>query len=185
MSGTQAISFLSLAILSCLGLPSTSANWSGSIEEFHFHVYWFQNNPSQISQAVKIRQMVIDNVRANNFTAVCNGVTKEILPNLDEANVPHFNKEPIGPHPCGSYEIWVPREYLPHLMSFFMLNRGDLSVLLHPLGGAIGMSSYEGHTTHAMWLGPSFRINLDVLSKKNGDPPQYPGLRLGYSSPGK
>merc|ERR1711872_556782 len=133
----------------------------------------------------RLRHMIIDNVKAKNFTAVCNGVTTEILPNLDEQHVPAFNRGPIGPHPCGSFEVWTPKEYFPHLMSFFMLNRGDISVLLHPLGGPIGMSSYEGHTVHAMWLGPSFRIDLSILSKTVGDPPQYPALKLGYSSPRK
>jgi len=163
--------------------PLSLAERTKGIKEFHFHVYWFQHNRAQTLQAVRLRQMIIENVKARNFTAVCNGVTAAILPGLDEENVPDFNKEPKGPHPCGSYEVWTPKEYLPQLMSFFMLNRGELSVLLHPLGGPLGMSSYEGHTDHVMWLGPSFRIDLSILSKSAGDPPQYPGLGLGYSAP--
>merc|ERR1711990_658801 len=167
------------------GLLSISdAKQHDAIKEYHFHVYWFQTNMEQTRQAVRLRSMIIDNVKAGNFTAVCNGVVKATNPRLtqlDEENVPDFNVGPRGPHPCGSFEVWTPKEFLPQLMSFFMLNRGDLSILLHPLGGALGISSHEGHTTHAMWLGPSFRIDLSILPKTAGDPPQYPGLKLGYS----
>ena len=52
-----------------------------------------------------------------------------------------------------------------NILHFPQIYAGELSILLHPLGGSIGMSSHEGHTTHAMWLGPSFRIDLSILSK--------------------
>lgn len=181
----KALVYFTILASACMEMSTVAANWSGNIEEFHFHVYWFQHNPVQSRQALRLREMIVDNVRARNFTAVCNGVTKKILPNLDEDAVPKFNTGPLGPHPCGSFEVWTPKEYLPQLMSLFMLNRGDLSILLHPLGGPIGMSSYEGHTVHAMWLGPSFRIDLSVLSHTVGDSAQYPSLGLGYSSPRK
>ena len=63
-------------------------------------------------------------------------------------------------------------------MSFMMLNRGDLTILLHPLGP----NEMIDHTKDAMWLGPSFRLNLDALSPDRADRPQYPELRLGYNA---
>ena len=42
----------------------------------------------------QLRSMIIDNVKAGNFTAVCNGVVKATNPRLaqlDEENVPDFN----------------------------------------------------------------------------------------------
>ena len=59
-----------------------------------------------------------------------------------------------------------------------MYNRGSLSVLVHPLG----RTEVRDHTTDAMWLGPSFRLDLSTLNPDGGDDPQYPELGLGYSS---
>ena len=88
------------------------------------------------------------------MTVVCDGVTSAIVPGLDDSKVPYFNTGPIGPHPCGSFEIWVPQEYLPHMLSFMMFNRGDITVLVHPLG----KTEVRDHTVDAMWLGNPYPI---------------------------
>ena len=132
------------------------------------------------------------------MTVVCDGVTSAIVPGLDDSKVPYFNTGPIGPHPCGSFEIWVPQEYLPHMLSFMMFNRGDITVLVHPLG----KTEVRDHTVDAMWLGnpypignkdPGFLVkflhsysplifsDVSPLLTSGGDPPQYPELGLGYS----
>ena len=111
------------------------------------------------------------------MTVVCNGITSEILPQLDDSKVPKFNTKPIGPHPVGSFEVWVPVEYLPKMLTFMMYKRGTLSVLVHPLG----RTEIRDHTSDAMWLGPSFPLDLSPLDTSGGDDPQYPELGLGYS----
>ena len=83
-----------------------------------------------------------------------------------------------SPHPVGSFEVWTPREFLPEMLSFMMYNRGSLSILVHPLG----RTEVRDHTTDALWLGPSFRLDLSALNPDGGDDPQYPELGLGYSS---
>ena len=42
--------------------------------------------------------------------------------------VPLFrvNNGPMGPHPAGSYEIWVPDSSFAGVYSYLTLNRGDL-----------------------------------------------------------
>jgi aromatic ring-cleaving dioxygenase len=64
------------------------------------------------------------------------------------------------------------------MMSFAMLHRGDLTVLLHPLAH----DSLEDHTRDAMWLGEMTRINVHHLTEVGGDEPEFPELGLGYSS---
>ena len=91
---------------------------------------------------------------AGNMTAVCHGVTSDMLPGLDESKIPGVHYGPIGPHPVGSFEVWVPQEYLPHMLSFMMYNRGDLSILVHPLG----KTEIQDHTTDAMWLGKPYPL---------------------------
>jgi len=40
----------------------------------------------------------------------------------------------VGPHPTGQFEIWTPIEYFAEIYTFLTIERGILSVLLHPLG---------------------------------------------------
>ena len=148
-----------------------------TVKEYHFHVYWAQNNREQEAAALAIRDSVILEVAAGNMTVVCDGVTSDILPGLDDSEVPHFNTQPKGPHPVGSFEVWTPREYLEHMMTFMMYHRGSLSVLVHPLG----KTELRDHTSDAMWLGPSYPLDLSALNPHGGDDPQYPELGLGYS----
>ena len=147
------------------------------VKEFHLHTYWAQENKEQEREALALRDAIIMEVVAGNMTVVCNGVTSDILPGLDDSKVPHFNTEPRGPHPVGSFEVWTPREFLPNMLTFMMYKRGSLSVLVHPLG----RTEVRDHTSDAMWLGPSYRLDVSVLSLDGGDDPQYPELGLGYS----
>ena len=64
------------------------------------------------------------------------------------------------------------------MLSFTMLNRGALSVLIHPLG----RTEVEDHTKHSMWLGTPFPLELANLNATGGDDPQYAELKLGYSA---
>ena len=75
-----------------------------SIKEFHFHVYWFQNNASQEKEALAFKEAVIMQVKSKKFIVVCDGMDQKVLPSL-KSPVPKVNRAPIGPHPCGSYEV--------------------------------------------------------------------------------
>eukprot|EP00094_Tigriopus_californicus_P008938 TCALIF_08614-PA protein Name:"Similar to DODA DOPA 4,5-dioxygenase (Amanita muscaria)" AED:0.16 eAED:0.30 QI:0/0/0/0.75/1/1/4/0/174 len=148
------------------------------IKEFHFHIYWLQNNPEQEWQALTLKEKIVDEVHNGNFTVVCDGITNEILPTINEDEVPGFNVQPIGPHSCGSFETWVPRESYAKFLSFILLNRGDLTIFIHPLGN----NEIDDHTIHASWLGQSYPLDLSPLSAVGGDDPQYPELGLGYNA---
>ena len=162
-------------------IDSTDTAFSNDpeIKEWHFHVYWFQNRPEAYDAALRLRDELIAGVENGDFVVVLNGVTAEMLPGLDESHIPHINTKPVGPHPCGSYEVWVPKEYFADAMSLFMERRGELSILLHPLT----RHEVEDHWSRNMWLGPPFRLDLTVLSEDIGHVPlQYPELKLGYSA---
>ena len=81
-----------------------------------------------------------------------------VLPNFNSTSeVPHVNMGPMGPHPAGSYEVWVPQEYLGLVTS---------------------------HTGRIMWMGVPFNLDRTVLAfdEEHCDSPQYPELGLGYSA---
>jgi DOPA 4,5-dioxygenase len=134
------------------------------IKEFHFHVYWFINDQQTKRQAEDLRNEIIRLNRSKYFVAIP----------LDTVNY-----EPRGPHPIGSYEVWVPQEYFAKVYSWFLLHRpSNISVLLHPL------TRHEllDHTERAVFLGSSIPLKLDALSSQlDKVPAQYPELGLGYS----
>jgi DOPA 4,5-dioxygenase len=148
--------------------------------EFHFHVYFFQTNDASVADAFRLKNELLNGVAAKKFVLVCDGVNSTILNGFtSEAEVPPVNMEPRGPHPIGSFEVWVPTESLGAVMSHMMMHRGELSILFHPLS----RHCVEDHTGRAMWLGPTFNIDRTVLAFDDSecDPPQYPELGMGYS----
>jgi hypothetical protein len=74
-------------------------------KQWHFHVYFFQNNEQSVADAKRIQNDLIDYVKREEAVFVLNGVTSDILPGLNDSTVPEFNMEPIGPHACGSFEV--------------------------------------------------------------------------------
>ncbi|KAG0221867.1 hypothetical protein BGW41_006464 [Actinomortierella wolfii] len=152
-------------------LMSTTMNkdhespYDNEIKEFHFHVYWFQNNAASLASAVKLRERIQCLVDEGFFRVVPlkNGI----------------NMTPVGPHPIGSYEVWVPREDFARAYSWFVLNRGPHSVLIHPLTRDV----VADHSTRAAWLGTPVPLDLSGLSPLDHITSQYPELKLGYAAP--
>jgi DOPA 4,5-dioxygenase len=158
---------------------ATGAFPDAQIREWHFHVYFFQRREESVASALRMQARLVRAVERGSLVAVCDGVTARILPALNESEVPPVNLGPVGPHPAGSFETWVPAEHLASALSLFMLHREELSVLIHPLTA----HTIEDHTGRAMWLGDPWPIDRTVLSPIGGDPPQYASLGLGYSAP--
>ncbi|KAL2917635.1 hypothetical protein HK105_202922 [Polyrhizophydium stewartii] len=138
------------------------------IKEYHFHVYWFLNDPKTEALAMALRQRILELNDQGYFVAV---------------PLATVNRVPRGPHPIGSYEVWVPFEHFARAYSFFTLNRPDpLIILLHPL------TRHEviDHTTRAVYLGgpAALPLKVDELTDTlSATPAQYPHLGLGYSAP--
>ncbi|KAA8908982.1 DOPA-like domain-containing protein [Sphaerosporella brunnea] len=137
---------------------------ANEVKEWHFHIYFNTSSPSQRAAALNLRDAVLALRKAGVFAAV---------------PLKRVNTAPIGPHPAGSYEIWVPRESFAAVFSFLALNHGTLSVLVHPLT----REEVADHSTRKAWIGEPWPVLLDVLDEaKEKVPLQYPSLGLGYSS---
>ncbi|KAF8924238.1 hypothetical protein BGZ58_002007 [Dissophora ornata] len=149
--------------------PSTSdlqSEYDNEIKEFHFHLYWFQDNGASQASAVKLRDRILQLADQGFFQVVPlkNGV----------------NTSPRGPHPIGSYEVWCAREDFARCYSWFVLNRGPHSVLIHPLT----KEEIADHSTRATWLGTPVPLDYSRLRPViDHVPSQYPELGLGYNAP--
>ena len=75
-----------------------------------------------------------------------------------------WHDEPVGPHPASMYQVAFAAAEFPHLVPWLALNRGALTVLVHPQAE----NAYDDHTAHAMWLGPPLPLRLDVLRRARG-----------------
>lgn len=150
-----------------------------AIKEFSFYVYWHQNNVEDFAKAMRLREHLVDLVEQEKFVAVLDGVSRSTFPELNMATVPHIEVAPDGPHPAAHFEVWVPIEAYGHVMSFFMLHRGELSVLSVPHS----RWELEDFTGRAVWIGPEWRIDTSALKVDLGTAPErFPELGLGYSS---
>ncbi|CAE6464137.1 unnamed protein product [Rhizoctonia solani] len=122
------------------------------IREWHFHIYFLQRNTAQHAAALALRDAVLRLRRDGAFVAV---------------PLYRVNTAPVGPHPAGSYEIWVPSESFASVYSYLCQHRGDL----------------RDHEYRQAWMGPSFPLDLDTLPIRSEEIPlQYSLLKLGYSS---
>ncbi|KAI0257758.1 DOPA-like domain-containing protein [Gloeopeniophorella convolvens] len=134
------------------------------IKEWHFHIYFHQKNASEHQAALELRDAVLRLRRDGAFVAV---------------PLYRVNEGPMGPHPVGSYEIWCPSESFVSVFSYLCMNRGELSILVHPLT----REERGDHEVRRAWIGPSYPLDLSVLPVKSEMTPlQYPSLKLGYSS---
>ena len=70
-----------------------------------------------------------------------------------------FHEKPVGPHPRFSYQVHFRNDQLAPLISWLTLNRGDLTVFVHPNTG----EALEDHRDRAIWLGQQVPLNLDAL----------------------
>lgn len=70
-----------------------------------------------------------------------------------------FHEKPVGPHPRFSYQVLFRNDQLGPLLSWLALNRGDLTVFVHPNTG----QQLADHRDRALWLGRQETLDLSVL----------------------
>jgi len=73
-----------------------------------------------------------------------------------------WHDAPVGPHPTSMYQVAFTVDQFARLVPWLMLNRGPLTVLVHPETG----DDYTDHSQHALWLGTPLPLDLEVLRRK-------------------
>ena len=112
----------------------------GTITAYHAHVYY---DPAKTrSRAERLRERVAER--------------------FPQAKLGRWHDELVGPHPQSMYQIAFPTEMLAEFMPWLMLNRGGLTVLLHPETG----DNYTDHSAHAAWFGAVLPLRLEVFRRK-------------------
>lgn len=109
-----------------------------NIKNYHFHLY-YSLEEAQISKA----------------TIILNKLAQE-KPGIP---IGRIWEKPVGPHPIGSCQVTVEREKFSEMMEWFLANRQELSLFIHPNTG----DDLIDHTVHTIWLGNEFSLNTDMF----------------------
>jgi len=111
------------------------------IVDYHAHVYY--DPASARDAAARLREGI-----AAAFPSVRLG---------------RWHDSPVGPHPVAMYQVAFAVADFPRLVPWLMLNRGELTILVHPNTD----DEYADHARHALWLGEMLTLRLDVLKRKD------------------
>lgn len=109
---------------------------ANAIHAWHAHVYF---DPEHRAPALILREQV-----GARFPAAVLG---------------RWHAVPIGPHPRAMFQIAFAPGLFPTLVPFLALNRGGLTVLVHPESGR----PKDDHLKHAIWMGEVLALNADIL----------------------
>jgi aromatic ring-cleaving dioxygenase len=108
---------------------------TGAIHDYHAHVYY---DALSRDRAARLRAWL-----EQRFTV----------------RMGRWHDVPVGPHPTAMYQVAFAPDQFPTLVPFLMMNRGGLTVLVHPEAGR----PRDDHTLHAMWMGEVLPLRTDVL----------------------
>lgn len=106
-----------------------------TIESYHVHVYYDENT-------IETAREVIE--RAGS---------KFDLP------IGRMHEKPVGPHPVWSCQLSVDKNKFGRVIPWFLLNRQQLVIFVHPITG----DDLADHTEHALWLGEKLDLKLDIF----------------------
>ncbi|ODN02279.1 DOPA 4,5-dioxygenase [Orchesella cincta] len=112
------IVFLALLFCATYAYCRTTSLDESDVHGYHFHVYFYPGAPRSSQDAIGFRDAIQNQISSGH---------------LADCIVKPVNMGPYGPHMVGNYETCCNKTSIPQALSFFMLNHGNLSVLVHPL----------------------------------------------------
>ncbi|KAI5964239.1 uncharacterized protein KGF55_002181 [Candida pseudojiufengensis] len=131
------------------------------VKYYDFHIYYFHRIPESLQESDKLREKLIADFPEDSKNG---SILIKKLP----------NDTIIGPHPTQFWEADVQRpEIFVKVLSWFQLNHGNLSVLIHPQTG----NDLKDHFDYALWLGDKLPL-INVFPPSDGSIPEF-GVKGG------
>ena len=109
----------------------------GAIAGYHAHVYYDPQTTRDLAEQLRAH----------------------VAAEFPQATLGRWHDELVGPHTQSMYQIAFPSGLLASFLPWLMLNRGGLTILLHPETG----DDYRDHTAHAVWFGAELPLRLEAL----------------------
>ena len=113
------------------------------IHGYHAHIY--SHDEGERAKAAKLRQIFSAN---------------------PDIRMGRWRDEPVGPHPFPMYQAAFSVELFPTILTWVMLNRDGLTVLVHPKTDDYVLN----HREHSLWLGEKLKLNMAFLEAGNSPP---------------
>nr|XP_036582017.1 DOPA 4,5-dioxygenase [Colletotrichum truncatum]KAF6790574.1 DOPA 4,5-dioxygenase [Colletotrichum truncatum] len=163
--------------------------------EWHFHIYFLLQSPTETARALALRDAILRLRRDGAFVAVP----------LYRVNEYPVGPHPAGSYESELQQVkefcpvkplhetflllkqslihfhrvvWVPDSSFSDVFFYLASNRGNLSILVHPLTS----QQRRDHESSNAWMGTPWPIYLDGLPRDGDIPLQYPELGLGWST---
>ncbi|CAI5760047.1 unnamed protein product [Candida verbasci] len=137
------------------------------VQYYDFHVYYVAHNKTSVEESTNLRNKLL-----LDFPEYCSNGSILVKKLYTDDHV-------IGPHITHFWEADVARpEVFIEVLSWFQLNHGNLSVLIHPQTG----DDLTDHTSSALWLGDKLPLIVEHLPPKDGSIPEF-GVKGGDRIP--
>ncbi|KAF1945792.1 hypothetical protein EJ02DRAFT_368651, partial [Clathrospora elynae] len=110
---------------------------------YHVHIYFLRSNEEETQFAIELWERV-----------------RREFPEL---RIYQVWDKPIGPHPVAMFEVnlFTPAEQFGAFIPWLLINRGPLSVLIHPNTD----EEERDHTQRATWMGQPLPLNLEIFKR--------------------
>ena len=72
-----------------------------------------------------------------------------------------LHERPVGPHPKAMFQVTITPEQFATVVPWLMVNRCDLSVLVHPITD----DPVRDHDTSPLWMGEPLPIDVEFLRR--------------------
>lgn len=111
----------------------------GAIRSFHAHVYFATAGEREAAASLRER------------------VSERFAVQLGR-----WHEAPVGPHSAAMYQIAFDTDVFATFVPWLMLNRGALTILVHPNT----LAPWADHLHHALWLGSPLPLRDEVLPRQ-------------------
>ena len=109
---------------------------TAQITEYHAHIYYDPSSTRDVAERLH-----------------------EEAGRLFTVRLGRMHDQPVGPHPQAMFQIAFTPELFDKLVPWLMLNRRELTVLVHPETGR----PRSDHLHHAFWMGYILPLKAEVL----------------------
>ena len=76
-------------------------------------------------------------------------------------NVGAMHERPVGPHAKAMFQVTFTKEQFAAVVPWLMVNRGGLSVFVHPTTD----DAVADHDTNPLWMGDPLPLDLELLRR--------------------
>ena len=130
------------------------------ILSWHAHILYMESNNEQYQSAIDLRALFVQEF-SDYLGEDCDGDYDFgrlcMIIDHDMTNKTVFP----SPFPVGEFAVFVPIPYYSLVIPWFVQNRGEFSLLVHPNSGW----GYNDHTEWASWTGSQWPLDLSFFTE--------------------